>query len=93
MIRLLVYGLVILFAYKLWKSWAGALFKGNGGDSRHGDPTTGTGLTVDTHLIKDPQCGVYFLKKRGVEAQLHGEWLYFCSGNCRDEYLRHHGND
>lgn len=87
MFRLLIYGLVIYLGYKLWKSSGASLFKSDDEGGSDSEPP------ADTDLIKDPQCGTYFMKRRGVEAKVQGEWRYFCSQDCRDEYLRLHGRD
>jgi YHS domain-containing protein len=42
----------------------------------------------DAEMIRDPQCGVYFLKNQGVTVRVQGETLYFCSAACRDSYLK-----
>jgi hypothetical protein len=42
----------------------------------------------DADMIRDPQCGVYFLKSQGVAARIQGETLHFCSVACRDSYLK-----
>lgn len=81
MIRLLFYILLIYIGYRIIKAWGGS-FLGSGGD--RGESGAGTG---ETELIRDPQCGVYFLKQRGVMVRQGGETLHFCSTTCRDRYL------
>ena len=51
----------------------------------------GVPRSENTELIRDPQCGTYFLRQQGVQARIDGQQLYFCSERCRDEYLREHG--
>lgn len=41
----------------------------------------------ETELVKDPQCGAYFLKQQGVKGKSNGEILYFCSEECRIKYI------
>ncbi len=42
----------------------------------------------DTELIRDPQCGVYFMKQKGVRGVVDGRELYFCSKQCYERYLK-----
>ena len=85
MIRLLIYGLGFYVVYKAVKSWTRPLAEPDGEEAANGS------LPASAELIKDPQCGAYFLRNRGVEVKVDGEWLNFCSPACRDEYLRSHG--
>lgn len=55
-----------------------------------GDDTDGGGSSDNTELIRDPQCGTYFLKQQGIEARVNGQHLFFCSKQCRDTYVRDH---
>jgi len=38
-------------------------------------------------MIKDPMCGAYFPKRNGVHLNKNGEDLYFCSPECKDDFL------
>lgn len=84
MIRLLFYGILIYFAYRLLKPWIASL----GGSST--DAPHGRSSSEEADLIRDPQCGTYFLKQRGVEARIGGRIVYFCSDECREKYLLSH---
>jgi hypothetical protein len=84
MIRLLIYGLLIYAAYRFLKSWGRSLMNRSDG-ADEGGPSD------NTELIRDPQCGAYFLRQQGVEARIDGQRLFFCSKQCRDEYAREHG--
>jgi len=55
-------------------------------DNPHDQPPS-----EEAELIRDPQCGTYFLTQRGVEARIGGRSVYFCSKECRDKYLVSHG--
>ncbi len=46
----------------------------------------------DNLMVKDPYCGVYFLRKDGHHLRHGGEDLYFCSPECRDNYMKDHAN-
>ncbi len=79
MIRLLVYGFLIYVAYRILKPKLAGTGKADGGNDR------------EAELIKDPQCGTYFLKRHGVRARIKGKDVYFCSRQCRDSYLAAQG--
>ena len=82
MIRLLLYILVFYLAYHLLKSLGRSLLRPR--EESH------DAFQEDTDLIKDPHCGAYFLKQKGVKAQVDGKSVYFCSAACRDAYLLEH---
>lgn len=42
----------------------------------------------DGHLIKDPQCGTYFLESEAVHAVIDGREYRFCCEKCRDAFLQ-----
>jgi uncharacterized protein len=85
MIRLIFYGLLFYFGYRILKPWVVSLLQ-----SHQGNPP-GEPSSEEAELIRDPQCGTYFLTQRGVEAKIGGRSVYFCSKECRDKYLVSHG--
>jgi hypothetical protein len=82
MIRFLLYGILIYVGYRIVKPWLASFMKSTE-DSPH--PSSD-----ETELIRDPQCGSYFLRQRGVEARIGGTKINFCSKECRDKYLVTH---
>ena len=42
---------------------------------------------IDDVMIKDPFCEAYFAKRNAVHLNFRGEDLYFCSIDCRDQYV------
>ena len=85
MIRIILYALIIYLAYRLIK-----IGSSGGRVSPKHEPAS---EREDTELIKDPQCGTYFLKRTGVSVQIDGRQMYFCSEKCRDEYLKKGSGD
>lgn len=83
MIRLAFYAILIYVGYRFLKSLGGGLL-------RPESPPERDGAAAEAELIKDPQCGAYFLKEMGVAAKVHGKSVFFCSAACRDAYLRNH---
>lgn len=44
-------------------------------------------------MIRDPQCGRYFMKERGIKGVINGRVLHFCSEQCYDEYRKRQNRD
>ena len=42
---------------------------------------------IDDVMIKDPFCQAYFPRRDAVHLNLNGNDLYFCSKECRDQYM------
>jgi hypothetical protein len=84
MIRILIYGIFIYLGYRILKPWVASLL----GGSRE-DPHSGSS-PEEAELIRDPQCGTYFLRQRGIAARIGSQDVYFCSTECRDKYLLNH---
>lgn len=84
--RVLVYiiliGIVYFFIKKYSKSFLGS---STPEDSRPGK--------TNGEMIKDPQCGAYFLKQQGVKGVVEGKVMHFCSEECYDKYLRRMSRD
>lgn len=76
MIRWLILALILYAAYRYLKPRWRTPF-GQGKDDAE---------PQEAELIKDPQCGAYFLRHQGVSARIDGEVLHFCSSECRDAY-------
>jgi len=38
-------------------------------------------------MVKDPVCEVYFPKRNGIHLKHEGEDLYFCSADCKNEFV------
>jgi YHS domain-containing protein len=83
--RFLLYLALIWIAYLLFKKFAKSL---NAPQDRQG--TESGGPPADAELIRDPQCGVYFMKQRGVKGVVDGKVLHFCSEECYDKYVKDH---
>lgn len=83
MIRILIFAALIYLCYRLLKGpiWSLLKDKLKPADEEDSSP-------ADAELIKDPQCGAYFMKQKGVEARVEGKTLHFCSRECRDKFLQ-----
>lgn len=77
MIRLLVLALLVYAAYRWLKPRLGTSWK-------HDDQGVNT---QEAELIRDPECGAYFFKTKGVFERIDGETVFFCSPTCRDRFL------
>jgi YHS domain-containing protein len=82
MIRFILYGILIYVGYRILKPWVVSFMKSSEDNA--------VASSEDTELIRDPHCGTYFLRQRGVEARIGGKKIYFCSEECRDKYLVAH---
>lgn len=84
MLRLVLYAILIYLAYRILRPWVISLI-GSSKEDHHASSSL-----EEAELIRDPQCGTYFLRQRGVEAKIGGRSVYFCSEDCRDKYLVSH---
>ncbi|MGA2404772.1 MAG: hypothetical protein ABSG91_24235 [Syntrophobacteraceae bacterium] len=48
------------------------------------------GAASEAELIRDPECGAYFMKQRGVKGVVEGQVIHFCSEQCYGKYLKSH---
>ena len=42
---------------------------------------------IDDVMIKDPFCGIYFPKSKGIHSIIDGKDYLFCSNECKDKYI------
>jgi len=84
MIRLLIYAMLVYLVYRLVKAWGPSLFKSEDGQEQ------GVVSHQSTELMKDPQCGTYFLKRDGVEVEIEGKRVHFCSHDCLEAFKKTH---
>lgn len=79
--RLLVFIIILYLAYRAARYWiAGHMIRG-----------PETPVEQERHLndimVKCPFCEVYFPRNSGVPLKTDGKTLYFCSQECKDNYL------
>ena len=81
MIKLLIMLCVGYLLYRSMKNWMfpGARSKKN--------VTNPAGRQIDDVMIKDPFCEAYFPRRDAVHLNLNGNDYYFCSKDCRDQYM------
>lgn len=82
MLRLLIIAALVYLLYRAYRSWK----IGNLPPSGHSN-TDQSPNAIDDVMVKDPQCGVYFPKRKALQAELNGEELFFCSTECREKFL------
>jgi uncharacterized protein len=77
---------LILFGvgYLLYRSMRSWMFPDDRSPKNVSDKSTGQ---IDDVMIKDPNCGAYFPRRDAVHLNLGGKDLYFCSKECRDQYM------
>ncbi len=79
--RFFIYALLAWIAYFLVKKIGKQLFAS---PSARDD----TPAASETELIRDPECGAYFMKQKGIKGVVEGEVIYFCSEQCYDRHLQ-----
>ncbi len=47
-----------------------------------------TKRTIEGHMVKDPQCGIYVATDLAITAKSKNQTLHFCSEDCRDKFLQ-----
>jgi YHS domain-containing protein len=77
--RFFIYALLAWIAYFLVKKIGKEFFSPS--SARNDTPAPS-----ETELIRDPECGAYFMKQKGVKGVVEGEVIYFCSEQC---YVMH----
>jgi len=81
MIRFIILAVAAFVVYRALKSW---MFP----DPDASKPVAGRNIgKIDDVMIKDPFCEAYFAKRNAVHLNFRGEDLYFCSIDCRDQYV------
>jgi YHS domain-containing protein len=82
LIRLIILGALVYFGLKAVKR----LFLSGVVSNRE---SGGNAVSkVDDIMIKDPYCQSYFPKRNGIRLHFNGEDLFFCSPECRDNFLK-----
>ncbi len=79
--RLLIFFGLIYLCYRTLKSWLSQ-------NSAFSKTVAGQAAgAIDDVMIQDPVCEIYFPKRDGIHLQADGKDLYFCSTECRDEFI------
>ena len=87
MIKFLILFAVGYLLYRALKSWMLA-------DTRSSKSVSGEAAgQIDDVMIKDPFCQAYFPRRDAVHLKLSGNDLYFCSKECRDQYIARQSED
>lgn len=81
MIKFLILFCVAFLLYRSLRSW---IFS----DSSKKKTVSGKATSqIDDVMIKDPYCKAYFPKRNAVHLNVKDNDLYFCSKECRKNYL------
>ena len=81
MIRFIILFVVVYILYRSIKSWMFPTASSKRSVSGQ------AAAEIDDVMIKDPFCEAYFPKRNGVHLNFGGKDLYFCSSQCKDNYL------
>ena len=82
MIRIILLAVVAYVFYRALKSW---MFPNPDPSKSVAEKKAGA---IDDVMIKDPLCEAYFPKRNAVHYNDNGEDLYFCSDQCKDQYIQ-----
>ena len=80
MIKILILFCVAFLLYRSLRSW---MFPDTSKKTVSGKATG----HIDDVMIKDPYCEAYFPQRKAVHLNVKGSDLYFCSKECRDNYI------
>jgi YHS domain-containing protein len=84
MIRIIILAVVAYVFYRALKSW---MFPAPDAARSVAGKNIGK---IDDVMIKDPFCEAYFPKRNAVHLNIDGEDFYFCSAECKDQYVKDH---
>jgi YHS domain-containing protein len=87
MIRFIILAVVAFVFYRALKSW---MFPAADASKSVAGKNLGK---IDDVMIKDPFCEAYFAKRNAVHLNFGGEDLYFCSIDCKDQYVTAQSED
>lgn len=82
MLRLLIIAALVYLLYRVLTRWMVGHSSLSGGSVDHGGANA-----IDDIMVKDPQCEVYFPKRKAVSARIDGRDVFFCSTECRDKFI------
>jgi len=80
--KLLILLVVGYFCYRGLKKWLMM------GSQPSESVSSGTRGEIDGVMIQDPVCGVYFSKENAISTHVNGEKFYFCSQECKNEFIQ-----
>ena len=87
--RFLIWLVVLCWAVAmLWRA-AGWMLRGflNSLTRRANAPANEQPGVTSRRLVRDPVCGVHVAEERAISLRTGGEVVYFCSVECRDQYV------
>ena len=82
MIRFIILAVIVYVFYRALKSW---MLPKPDGSRPVSDRKAGE---IDDVMIKDPFCEAYFPKRNAVHYSENGKDLYFCSTDCKEQYIQ-----
>lgn len=77
--RLILFGIVGYFGYRFLKNTFSS--------SDATLPRGAKDMLKGSDMVKDPQCGTYIVKERGIVKRIGDENILFCSEECAQKYI------
>lgn len=85
LVRILFFILILFWIRLIVSKLFGSLQQRNPSQQR---PRSAGGRTIHGKMVKDPHCGMYVATELAISDGSQGETVYFCSEECRREYLQ-----
>jgi YHS domain-containing protein len=79
--------LLLIVIRLLWRFIAG-IIQGLSGPPAGRPRSTADVASRAVPLVRDPVCGTFVVKAKALTSHAAGETQYFCSEDCRDQWLR-----
>ena len=80
MVKILFSAVIVYFVYKM--------FMGDVKQKQKMDQKEKETLIAKGEMVKDPVCGAYVSLDNSVKTNRNGDFIHFCSYECRDKYLK-----
>jgi len=82
LIRLIILAVLVYFGFKAVKRLILSVSDSN----RESVENSASG--IEDIMVKDPYCQSYFPRRNGIHLHFNGKDLYFCSPECRDNFIK-----
>lgn len=83
LLRVILIAMAIWWLYKLARRWLTGNPKPQGRVNPGPEPSDGE-IEV---MVKDPFCGTYLPQSEALRSRIAGQYVHFCSEQCRQGYL------
>ncbi len=85
---MLRYILYIIVGYLIYKVIRLGFKENKKFESKSNGKYANSGKVNGGEMVKDPMCNTYIPKKNAIKDTIKGEIYYFCSKECRDQFIK-----